>query len=209
MQVSLNFKDISHNTQITTDCGTDKIQKSLSVYFLNKNSVKIEKLVQDLKEESAVSIPERIFLSVAKVKVAFLECLNLFEYEFVPNYEDLKDFTGGAIDDTDIANYEIYKETYTRLDDVCTNDIGEEDLVFETIDNGEYAETEQNDIVYEALEFLSQNEKELLMHRFGLGDYDELDIPELSKLYAVSEEEIESKVNTALANMKSVLETMM
>ena len=209
MQLNLLEKDNLHIIQRNSDSDRDIVNQMLSKHFLNKNEDYIEKIYQELKENSVVSIPDEVFRSVARVKAAFLDCLKLFEYEWVPNHEDLIDFTGGAVSDMDIANYESYNQSFTSLNDICVNDMDEKDLLYETIDNGEYEKTDNDDIVYESLNLLSLDEKELLMHRFGLGEYDELDIPDLSKLYAVSEEEIESRVNTALSHMKSVLETMM
>ncbi len=208
MQVNLQQKT-STNNQLSTKSGKHILNKTLNVSFIQNNQLKINSLFQSLKENCVFCFPDEIYLSVAKIKVAIPEYLKLVEYEAFPNYEDLKDFTGSAINDEDIVNYELFTNHTVFIDDVYTNSLGETEPISETISDESYEKLALDDILYESLNLLPNQEREMLMYRFGLDNYDELNINQLSKLFHMSIAETVKSLGTALKDMKNILNTMM
>ena len=145
---------------------------------------------------------------MAKVQKAYQDYRFFVDYEYVPNYEDLKDFTGGAIGDTDIANYEYYLYSLSSLEETTINESGEADTFDETIDDCSFDKLEADDILYESLNLLPKEEKTLIMMRFGLSDYEEHSSSELATLFKVSKDEIEEKITNSLNNLCTVIDTM-
>ena len=184
------------------------IDKNMRDFFVKKNQSKVDALIEEMDSVSVVKLPMELINSAAKIKVAFKEYLRFMDYEYIPNLEDLKDFTGGYIDDEDILNYELHKEMFVSLSEEVVNEAGESDTFIETFDDGSYQERETKDAIYESLNLLSKQDRDILMYKFGLDDHDELDNKQLATKFHSSLEEMEQKVSNALTNMRSVLETM-
>lgn len=202
--------NISHNLrQSIAVSDQNKIDETLCVPFLIKNQKKIEIISSVLKENSLIAFPEEVLLSVAIIRVAFSEYLKFVEHEYTPNFEDLKDFTGDLITDKDIENYFLFNNQFVSMEEVVTNDMGEKDTLDETIDNGDYSRMELEDILYESLYHLDQEEKELLINKFGLDGHDEHDIHQLADIFHISEDEVKRKTTAALNNLRHLMETMM
>ena len=184
------------------------IDKNMRDFFVKKNQSKVDALIEEMDSVSVVKLPMELISSAAKIKVAFKEYLRFMDYEYIPNLEDLKDFTGGYIDDEDILNYELHKEMFVSLSEEVVNEAGESDPFIETFDDGSYQEREMKDAIYESLNLLNKQDRDILMYKFGLDDHDELDNKQLATKFHSSLEEMEQKVSNALTNMRSVLETM-
>lgn len=189
-------------------CGKHKIQRTLRQSFINANKRLLDKMVEDLETDNVFGFPRKILYSVAKIQKAYQDYRFFVDYEYVPNYEDLKDFTGGAIGDTDIANYEYYLNSISSLEETTVNEVGEVDTIGETINDGSFDKQEADDILYESLNLLPKEEKTLLMMRFGLSDFEEHSSAELATLYQVTQDEIEKKVANSLNNLHTVMGTM-
>ena len=197
------------NKKKNDKCGKHKIQRTLRQSFIKANQRLLDKMVEDLEMNNVFGFPRKILYSVAKIQKAYQDYRILVDYEYVPNYEDLKDFTGGAIGDTDIANYEYYFYSISSLDEVAVNEIGEIETFDETIDDCSFAKQETDDILYESLNFLPKEEKTLLMMRFGLSDYEEHSCLELASIYHVTKDEMEERVTNSLNALHTIMDTMM
>ena len=211
MQISFHQEkqNILHNFQLSTKSGKHIFNKALSVSFYRLKD-NILNHAKTLKDQCPISgMPNDVFLSFAKIEAAFNQYLKYMEYEITPNYDDLKDFTGGAIKDKDIANHLYFKHAFVYLDDICENQYGEAERVLETISDGRYEEVERDDLIYESLNLLSPLDREILTQRFGLLGHDEHSVPELCAHFHLNKNKMTQRLNSALKNMKTIMETMM
>ena len=218
--MELNLKNNSQlNNQIIAKSDENKIENALRVRFLKSREAEIEAFFNKYKDNTFVPFPDDVIYSAAKVRAALSHYLEETDYEFIPNSEDLIDITGEEVTDEDIANEKLVKEDYVSLDDVidadgtiydrdteCDLDLMNRD---ETISDGSYERDEFDDVIYESLYLLHPEEREILSYRFGLYDYDELNVHQISKLFQMSEEEVSEHIDKALAHMKSLMATML
>ena len=198
---------------------SDKITDSLRVRFLKSKEEMIEALFSKYKERAFVPFPDEVILSAAKVKAALTYYLQEMDYEHIPTNEDLKDITGGMITDEDFLNERLVQDDYLSLDDVIDEEgnIYDRDIETdmdvisrdETIDDGSYDREQFMDSMYESLYRLVPEERELLMCKFGLGEYEEMDEDALSNHFRISKKDVETRTESALSHMRDLMWTMM
>ena len=182
----------------------------------NLNRVKDRDVSLDVshKEDSAImvdsqefllSLPQNIYDSIKKVERMKEEFIRFME--FVPHDIELVHLLyDDIISDEDMENYKEYGIPYFSIDRPLGDDIHAEETYESLVEDDTYEREDFNDKIYESLNLLNKYDRTLLMQAFGLGEYDEHTMEELSAMY---HKDIEEDYKAALDHFKHHIETML
>ena len=179
--------------------GVNNKDASLSVYQKEDDSQKVD------EEGRLFPVPQNVYDSIKKVE-KMREMFALF-MEFAPkDIEEVHSLYDDVLTDEDIENYKRYGQHYFSLDKILWESDIEAETYESLVPDDRYEKEEFDDLIYESLYLLNKYERELLMQSFGIGEYSEHSLEELSRIY---HKDVREDYERALFHFKKNIETMM